>query len=413
MQTQLADFIRDTAEGREADDILRKCVHCGFCTATCPTYQLLGDELDGPRGRIYLIKQVLEGQPVTEKTRLHLDRCLTCRSCESTCPSGVHYSRLADIGRHVVEQRVPRQGGDRIVRWALREFVPRPGLFGAAMKLGQAVRGMLPQVLRDKVPELRAPGIWPQARHQRRMLVLAGCVQPSMAPIINAAAARVLDALGISLSEAAGAGCCGAVRLHLSDPGGAREDARRNVDAWWPAIERGEIEAIVMTASGCGAQVKDYAHLLQHDTAYADKARRVAELTRDIGEIVAGEAAALQSKLAGRRGEATALAWHAPCSLQHGLRLRGTVEALLEAAGYRLTPVRDAHLCCGSAGTYSLLQPELSQRLRTNKLEALHEGGAETIASANIGCITHLQAGTATPVRHWIELLDERLRSAG
>ncbi|TAH47029.1 MAG: glycolate oxidase subunit GlcF [Betaproteobacteria bacterium] len=413
MQTQLADFIRDTAEGREADEILRKCVHCGFCTATCPTYQLLGDELDGPRGRIYLIKQVLEGQPVTEKTRLHLDRCLTCRSCESTCPSGVHYSRLADIGRHVVEQRVPRQGGDRIVRWALREFVPRPGLFGAAMKLGQAVRGMLPQVLRDKVPELRAPGIWPQARHQRRMLVLAGCVQPSMAPIINAAAARVLDALGISLSEAAGAGCCGAVRLHLSDPGGAREDARRNVDAWWPAIERGEIEAIVMTASGCGAQVKDYAHLLQHDTAYADKARRVAELTRDIGEIVAGEAAALQSKLAGRRGEATALAWHAPCSLQHGLRLRGTVEALLEAAGYRLTPVRDAHLCCGSAGTYSLLQPELSQRLRTNKLEALHEGGAETIASANIGCITHLQAGTATPVRHWIELLDERLRSAG
>ncbi|ATE59130.1 glycolate oxidase subunit GlcF [Thauera sinica] len=412
MQTRLADFIRDTPEGREADEILRKCVHCGFCTATCPTYQLLGDELDGPRGRIYLIKQVLEGQPVTEKTRGHLDRCLTCRSCETTCPSGVQYGRLADIGRHVVEQRVPRRGADRAVRWALREFVPRPGLFGAAMKLGQAVRGVLPQALRDKVPEARASGTWPPPRHARRVLALAGCVQPAMAPAINAAAARVLDALGISMTEAAGAGCCGAVRLHLDDPEAARDDARRNIDAWWPEVERGEVEAIVTTASGCGVQVKDYGHLLRHDRAYADKALRVAALARDIGEIVAGEAAALKSRLGAFAGEAIPLAWHAPCSLQHGLRIRGTVEALLEAAGYRLTPVRDAHLCCGSAGTYSLLQPELSARLRENKLEALLEGGAPAIASANIGCIAHLQAGTATPVRHWIEMLDARLSGA-
>jgi glycolate oxidase iron-sulfur subunit len=409
MQTQLADFIRDTPEGREADEILRKCVHCGFCTATCPTYQLLGDELDGPRGRIYLIKQVLEGRPASAKTRLHLDRCLTCRACETTCPSGVHYSRLADIGRHVVEQQVPRTGGDRIARWALREFVPRAGLFGAAMKAGRLLRAALPAALHEKVPVARPAGRWPAPRHRRRMLALAGCVQPAMAPTINAAAARVLDALGISLAEAPGAGCCGAVRFHLDDHEGAQADARRNIDAWWPAIERGEVEAIAMTASGCGVQVKDYGHLLQHDAAYAPKSRRVAELTRDLGEVLAAETTPLRRLLEARRNEPVDIAWHAPCTLQHGQQIRGTVEALLEAAGYRLLPVRDAHLCCGSAGTYSLLQPALSHRLRDDKLAALSVGGPALIASANIGCITHLQAGTAIPVRHWIELLDARL----
>jgi len=409
MQTQLADFIRDTPEGREAEEILRKCVHCGFCTATCPTYQLLGDELDGPRGRIYLIKQVLEGAEPTEKTRLHLDRCLTCRSCESTCPSGVHYSRLLDIGRHVVDERVPRHGSDALTRRVLREFVPRPTLFGAAMKAGQAVRGLLPKALKAKVPEARAAGAWPTARHARRVIALAGCVQPAMAPSINAAAARVLDAIGISMVEAAGAGCCGAVRFHLNDQDGGRDDARRNIDAWWPAIAAGEVEAIVMTASGCGVQVKDYGHMLKDDPDYADKARRVAELTRDIGEVVAAEADALAAALAARALPAQKLAWHAPCTLQHGQRIRGTVEKLLAAAGYALTPVRDSHLCCGSAGTYSILQPELSERLRGNKLDCLLEGGAGMIASANIGCITHLQAGTGTPVRHWIELIDARL----
>ena len=409
MQTLLADFIRDTPDGREAEEILRKCVHCGFCTATCPTYQLLGDELDGPRGRIYLIKQVLEGVEPTEKTRLHLDRCLTCRSCETTCPSGVHYSRLLDIGRHVVEARVPRQGGDALTRRALRTLLPRSGLFGVAMKAGQSVRGLLPKTLQAKVPEARPAGAWPAPRHARRVIALAGCVQPAMAPSINAAAARVLDVLGISMVEAAGAGCCGAVRFHLNDHEGGRDDARRNIDAWWPDIEAGRVEAIVMTASGCGVQVKDYDHMLQHDPAYADKARRVVELTRDIGEVVAAQAGALEAAFAARALAREKLAWHSPCTLQHGQRIRGTVEALLAVAGYDLTPVRDAHLCCGSAGTYSVLQPELSGQLRTNKLDCLLEGGADTIASANIGCITHLQSGTQTPVRHWIELIDARL----
>ena len=409
MQTQLADFIRDTPEGREADDILRKCVHCGFCTATCPTYQLLGDELDGPRGRIYLIKQVLEGAEVTAKTQRHLDRCLTCRACETTCPSGVHYSRLADIGRGVVAQRVPRPAGERAVRWALREFVPRTGLFGLAMQAGRMVRPVLPAVLRDKVPLARPAGRWPAAQHARRMALLAGCVQPSMAPSINTATARVLDALGISARELPGAGCCGAVRFHLDDHDGARGDARRNIDAWWPAIASGEIEAIVMTASGCGTQVRDYGHLLAHDPAYAMKAARVADMTRDISEIVAAEHERLATVLAVGGAPPVAVAFHAPCTLQHGQRIRGTVESLLQAAGYVLKPVRDAHLCCGSAGTYSLLQPELSRRLRDNKLTALTEGGAELIASANIGCLTHLEAGSPVPVRHWIELLDQRL----
>ncbi len=409
MQTQLADFIRDTDEGREADSILRKCVHCGFCTATCPTYQLLGDELDGPRGRIYLIKQMLEGQAASEKTRLHLDRCLTCRACETTCPSGVAYGRLIDIGRHVVDGKVPRHGGERALRWVLREFVPRAGLFSTAMKAGRMVRGILPAPLRDKVPPSRPAGPWPRARHTRRMLALAGCVQPAMAPPINAAAARVLDALGISLVEMAGAGCCGAVRFHLDDHDGARNDARRNIDAWWPAIERGEIEAIALTASGCGVQIKDYGHLLRNDPMYAGKAERIAAMARDIGEIAAAGADTLAALLKDKPGTPPAIAWHAPCTLQHGMKVRDTVEKLLDAAGFRLTPVRDAHLCCGSSGTYSILQPELSARLRENKLAALGEGSPALIASANIGCISHLQAGTATPVRHWIELIDARL----
>ncbi|AUN95594.1 glycolate oxidase subunit GlcF [Pseudazoarcus pumilus] len=412
MQTQLADFIRDTREGQEADAILRKCVHCGFCTATCPTYQLLGDELDGPRGRIYLIKQVLEGDEPTQRTQLHLDRCLTCRACETTCPSGVEYGRLVDIGRHVVSQRVPRRGVDALMRWALKAFVPRARLFGAAMGAGRLVRGMLPAALKEKVPLARPAGHWPAPRHARRAIALAGCVQPAMAPSINAAAARVLDTIGISLVEQPGAGCCGALRQHLDDHEGARADARRNIDAWWPAIERGEIEAIVMTASGCGVQVRDYGHLLADDAAYAARAARVAALTRDIGEVVAAEHDALVARLHAAPGSAGELAFHAPCTLQHGQKLRGVVESVLTAAGFELLPVRDAHLCCGSAGTYSLLQPELSQRLRDDKLAALTEHGALRIASANIGCITHLDPASDVPVRHWIEYLDERLAAA-
>ena len=411
MQTHLADFIRDTPEGREAEDILRKCVHCGFCTATCPTYQLLGDELDGPRGRIYLIKQVLEGQPATEKTRLHLDRCLTCRACETTCPSGVEYGRLADIGRHVVEQQVPRTGADRLMRMALREFVPRSGLFGAALAVGRWVRPLLPRGLAAKVLHAPPAGVWPAPRHARRMIALAGCVQPAMRPGINAAAARVLDRIGISLVEQQGAGCCGAVKFHLHDQDGGRDDARRNIDAWWPAIAAGGVEAIVVTASGCGVQVKDYGHLLKADPDYAVKAARVAELARDVAEVVSAEADKLKVVLAVRSvtRPPQRIAFHAPCSLQHGQRIRGTVEELLTAAGFELVPVRDAHLCCGSAGTYSLLQPELARRLRDEKLSALQEGGSECIVSANVGCIEHLSSAAALPIRHWIELIDENV----
>ncbi|BAO30710.1 glycolate oxidase subunit GlcF [Sulfuritalea hydrogenivorans] len=412
METHLADFIKHTTAGREAEEILQRCVHCGFCTATCPTYQLLGDELDGPRGRIYLIKQVLEGAEPTEKTRLHLDRCLSCRSCESTCPSGVHYTRLLDIGREVVERKVPRTGGDALMRGALKNFLPRSTLFGTAMKLGQAVRLVLPGALRAKVPPLSSAGPAPQRSHARKMIALAGCVQPSMYPNVNGATRRVLDRLGIQMIEARGAGCCGAVRLHLNEAEGARDDARRNIDAWWPLLESGGAEGLVMTASGCGSHVLEYAHLLQDDPDYALKAARVVLATRDISEVVAAEAEALTSLLQAchplPEGE-RALAFHSPCSLQHGLKIRGTVESLLTSAGYTLTAVADSHLCCGSAGTYSVLQPEISQRLQANKIAALSAGRPAAIASANVGCMAHLQGVTALPVRHWIELLDTRL----
>ncbi|MCX8017663.1 MAG: glycolate oxidase subunit GlcF [Rhodocyclaceae bacterium] len=411
METHLAAHFRATSAGREAEEILRKCVHCGFCTATCPTYQLFGDELDGPRGRIYLIKQVLEGARATEKTRLHLDRCLTCRACETTCPSGVHYSRLLDIGRQIIEARVPRKGADKLLRALLREFLPRPLAFGAALKLGQLIRPLLPAKLKAKVPPLSSAGVEPPeapSATRRKMLLLTGCAQPSMYPNINGAARRVLARLGIELISAAGAGCCGAVKLHLADAEGAQQNARRNIDAWWPRLD--EVEAIVVTASACGVQLKDYGHLLQNDPAYEMKAQRIAAQVKDISEVVAAEQAgllALLAKAAPAAGQR--LAFHAPCTLQHGLKIRGPVETLLTAAGFTLVPVADAHLCCGSAGTYAILQPEISLRLREAKLAALQAGEPVGIASANIGCIAHLQAGTTLPVKHWIEWLDERL----
>ena len=411
MDTKLADFIRDTPAGKEAEAILRSCVHCGFCTATCPTYQLLGDELDGPRGRIYLIKQMLEGKPVTEKTRLHLDRCLTCRSCETTCPSGVKYSRLLDIGRQVVETRLPRRGGEALMRRALRATLPRPRIFGPAVKLGQLLRPLLPSGLADKLPpdSLGTAKPWPEAvGHRRCMLMLSGCVQPALGPNINVAAARVLDRLGIKLFEEMKAGCCGAVRFHLSDQKAAKDDMRRNIDAWWWHVEAG-VEAIVVTASACGVQVKDYGHMLADDPAYAEKAARISALCRDPAEVVAAEQSRLLALLAVPAGARGKLAFHSPCTLQHGLKIRGVIEGLLAAAGYELVPVADGHLCCGSAGTYSLLQPELSRRLRDNKLAALTAGSPLAIATANIGCLSHLQAGSVLPVRHWIELVDDAL----
>ena len=407
MQTSLADFIRDTDEGREADAILRKCVHCGFCTATCPTYQVLGDDLDSPRGRIYLIKRALEGAPVTGKTRLHLDRCLTCRACETTCPSGVRYGRLVDIGRAVVEARTARTFWDRIKRAALSFALPRTALFSFALKLGQLARPLLPGALQKRIPgKTRPAGAWPPPRHARKMLVLAGCVQPALAPSINAAAARVLDRLGISLVEAQGAGCCGALRFHLNKQNAGRDDMRALIDAWWPMVQSGEIEAIVMTASGCGVTVRDYADLLAHDPAYRDKAARISALTRDLSELLPAEALP-------QCAVKTRVAFQSPCSLQHGQRLGGRVDEILEAIGLELTPVAGAHLCCGSAGTYSILQPRLAAELRDNKLRALEAGRPSVIATANIGCMMHLASGTRRGVRHWIELLDARLRRAG
>lgn len=409
MQTNLADFIKNTREGEEADAILRACVHCGFCTATCPTYQLLGDELDGPRGRIYLMKQVFEGKPATVKTLTHLDRCLTCRSCESTCPSGVRYGRLVDIGRKIVEQQVTRPLGQRALRYVLKEALPRKWLFTPAMKAGQLVRPLLPAVLKNKVPPRQNAGTWPATAHARKMLLLDGCVQPSMAPNINTATARVLDALGVQLVVPKGAGCCGAIRYHMNDQDGGLDDMRRNVDAWWPHVEAG-VEAIVMNASGCGVTVKEYGHLLAHDEKYAARAARISELTKDVSEILPAFEAELAGKLKGKL--AKRVAYHPPCTLQHGQQIRGKVEGLLRAIGVDVHLCADSHLCCGSSGTYSVLQPELSFQLRDNKLANLAATKPEIIVSANIGCQTHLQSGTDTPVTHWIELVDRALTSS-
>jgi glycolate oxidase iron-sulfur subunit len=401
MQTSLLESIKQTPQGREAEAILRSCVHCGFCTATCPTYQLLGDELDGPRGRIYLIKQTLEGNAVSAKTQLHLDRCLHCLACETACPSGVQYGRLVDIGREIVEERVARPVSVNLVRRALRFVLPHPRRFAALLRIGRHLRPLLPAAWRMKLPVPLQAGAWPAARHVRKMLVLEGCVQAAVVPDTNAAAARVLDKLGISLIRAESAECCGALSHHLSDHRGALHFMRRNIDAWWPYVEAG-VEAIVMTASGCGAVVKDYGAILRDDPAYAEKAARIAAMTKDLSEVLAMEdLAPLRVNAKGRK-----VAFHAPCTLQHGQRLTGLVEEMLARCGYQLTAVADAHLCCGSAGTYSILQPELSQELLAAKLAALQQGEPELIATANVGCQLHMQSRASRPVRHWVELLD-------
>jgi glycolate oxidase iron-sulfur subunit len=402
MQTNIAAPFKNTAEGDQAEAILRACVHCGFCTAICPTYQLTGDELDGPRGRIYLMKMVLEGEAPSRKTQLHLDRCLTCRACETTCPSGVQYGRLVDIGRVAVDARVQRPLAERLMRRVLRGIVPYPKRFGFFYKLGR----IAPQRWSGgmcRTPPRTEASFWPTTPGlERKMLVLDGCVQPVAAPATNAAAARVLAKLGIELVRPEGAGCCGAISHHLSAPEEARTFMRRNIDAWWPHIEAGA-EALVMTASGCGAIVREYGHLLRDDPDYSTKAAKVSELTRDLSEVLAREN--LQAFAGIGRGRR--LAWHSPCTLQHGQKVVGVVERILQAAGFELTPVRDSHLCCGSAGTYSLLQKKLSQPLLHDKLDALQEGHPTVIATANIGCQLHLGSESAVPVRHWIELLDE------
>ena len=411
MQTNLAPEYQNTPEGREAEAILRKCVHCGFCTATCPTYQLLGDELDGPRGRIYLMKQVLEGETPTRKTQQHLDRCLTCRNCESTCPSGVQYGHLVDIGRKLVDAKVERPASEKLLRWALKEGLPSP-LFAPAMKMGQAVRGLLPESLKAKVPAPQKAGAWPTATHPRKVLMLTGCVQPSMSPNINSATARVLDAAGIQTVTADKAGCCGAVKFHLNDHDGGKDHMRANIDAWWPWVESGDVEAIVMNASGCGVMVKDYGHVLKDDPAYAEKAARIGTLTRDLSEWLPDLVPLLKSRVKPEALQAAGLqAYHPPCTLQHGQQLKGGVEKHLADLGFQIkVTASESHLCCGSAGTYSVLNPDLSKQLRDRKLGHLHALQPQGVLSANIGCITHLQSGSGLPVRHWVELLDQAIR---
>ncbi len=405
MQTTLSDHARQLPRAEEAESILRSCVHCGFCNATCPTYQLLGDELDGPRGRIYLIKQVLEGNEVTEKTQLHLDRCLSCRNCETTCPSGVDYHNLLDIGRAVVDAAVPRSLGQRALREGLRTVLPNAGLFKSLTQLGTTFRPLLPDGLKAKLPtHIVQPKARPAVRHAHKVLILEGCVQPGLSPNTNAATARVLDRLGISVTPIAQAGCCGALDYHLDAQAAGLDRARRNIDAWWPAIENGAA-AIVQTASGCGAFVKDYGHLLSADPAYAAKAQRVSALAKDLVEVMRD--APLENL--GVRSDLR-LAFHCPCTLQHAQKLGGAVESVLLRLGFNLTAVPDSHLCCGSAGTYSITQPVLSRQLRDNKMNALESGKPDVIATANIGCQTHLSGAGRTPVRHWIELVDDALQ---
>ena len=401
MQTQLTEAISSTAQGKVAEKILRNCVHCGFCNATCPTYLILGDENDGPRGRIYLIKQLLEGKQTGASTLKHLDRCLTCRNCETTCPSGVEYATLLDIGREVAEKQITRPDDEVKIRKNLRRVLPYTLRFKSILTLGRTFKFFLPKAIATKIPKKRAVGEWPKAHYQRKMLVLAGCVQPAVSPETNAATARVLNRLGIDLVEAKNAGCCGAISQHLAVPKEAKQFIRNNIDAWWPHIATGT-EAIVMTASGCGSMVKDYGHILRHDPNYADKAQKISALCKDLSEILINERYQIFT-----RNDCPSIAWHPPCTLQHGQKITGVVETLLEDIGYQLKPINDSHLCCGSAGTYSILQPKLSDQLRMQKLNNLLQQSPEFIVTANVGCQVHLQEKTKIPVQHWIHLLDQ------
>lgn len=411
MQTKIIQKFLASKQGLESEKILRSCVHCGFCNATCPTYQLLGDELDGPRGRIYQIKQILEGQPATRNIQIHLDRCLTCRSCETTCPSGVNYSQLLDHGRQLVEKTVPRPLSERIMRQAILRVMPYPEKFKLALRVGGLFKPLLPTKIKNKIPTSLPRSQWAPTNQSRKMLILEGCVQPALNDNINAATSRVLNKLGIQVIRAKKAGCCGALTHHLSDDNKTNALIKANIDAWWPYIEdsdanRDNIEAIVITASGCSAMVKDYGHILQHDKNYQAKAKKISELAKDISEIVAEENIE-QLKVKLKLKTSDNVVFQSPCTLQHGQKKQGFVENLLQRLNLPPMPYADPHLCCGSAGTYSLLQSELSTQLGNNKIKNLAKTKPDVILSANIGCINHLQSMTDVPVKHWIEFIDE------
>jgi len=400
MDITLAKPFAQLEQAQVAADIVRNCVHCGFCTATCPTYQLLGEESDSPRGRIYLIRELLEKGTATAKTRLHLDRCLLCRACETTCPSGVHYSRLLETGRELLEQVQARPGINTLRRKTVAKALVQTPIFEAVVKTGVRGRKLLPAPIRKQLPtELpRAP--WPAARHARKMLVLGGCVQGALSPQTNQSAAQLLDSIGITLLRENKTGCCGAVGLHTHDHAMGLQHARQRIDLWTPLLDEG-VEAILFTASGCGVTIKDYGFLLKDDPDYAEKATKVSALAKDISEVVLDNIDQLNPGI----GQGRKIAFHPPCTLQHGLKLNGTVEKILSIAGFELLPVNDSHLCCGSAGTYSLFQPDISSQLRANKLEALQRHAPEIIATANIGCQQHLKTKANVEVVHWVELL--------
>lgn len=399
MKTSITSNYLDTSPGQEADRILRNCVHCGFCNATCPTYQLLGDELDGPRGRIYLIKQILEGETPTKKTQLHLDRCLTCRNCETTCPSGVEYGRLLDIGRKLVTDKVSRSISQQLFRFSLRKFLLSSNLFAFTLRLGQLCRPFLPKHFRQNIPPRISKALdWPVNKHSRKVLLVEGCVQSVLQPNIDRAAAIIFDRMGIQSLRIKAAGCCGAVSHHLNAEKEAHSYIKKNIDAWWPYVDSGSVEAICMTASGCGVTIKDYAHMLVDDSGYADKAKKISALYRDPCEIITVDDIAAEKT-------GVRIAFHPPCTLQHGMKLNEVIEPILTALGYELIKFDNKHLCCGSAGTYSITQKQLSTQLRNNKLTAIETNSPEMIVTANIGCQTHLQSGTDTPVKHWLELL--------
>jgi glycolate oxidase iron-sulfur subunit len=400
MQTNLAPKIQQGRHAEAIESILRKCVHCGFCNATCPTYQLLGDELDGPRGRIYQMKQFFEGAPANAEMLKHLDRCLTCHACETTCPSGVKYTRLLEIGKTSIERELPRPWWDRARRWGIVRFINSGWLFALAVKIGQTLVPILPAKLRESVPARQTPVDRINAQHSRKVLMLGGCVQPTLAPNTNARASNLLNKFGIEVIELSENLCCGAAALHTSEPEYGMRQVKRLIDSWWPHIEAGA-EAIVVTATGCGVSVKDYEHLLADDADYVAKAKKVSLLYRDLTELVEAEIEAMDPvEMPAKR-----VAVHTPCSMQHGLGITNRVETLLAKAGYEICAVAEGHLCCGSSGTYSMLQPTLGKQLRTNKIRALSINQPEIIATANIGCQLHLAQGNKIPVVHWIELL--------
>lgn len=402
MQTKIEYDFLQSEQGQLSDKILRSCVHCGFCTATCPTYQILGDELDGPRGRIYQIKQMLEGHAVTKETLTHLDRCLTCRACESTCPSGVEYGHLLDIGRTEVEKRVRRALSQTLLRKILLTILPFSTRFDSLLTLGRLFRPILPQVLKNKIPEkIKLPELSLE-NHSRKMLILDGCVQPSLSPEINHATKQVLDALDIELISFSG--CCGAINQHLSDEDNALITIKNNIDRLVTEFNKG-IEGIVMTASGCGAMFKEYPYLLRNDEVYKVKAELIASKTFDLTEVVNTDV--LKTKLDISNIN---IAVHTPCTLQHAQRKPSNIENILSACGYQLSTIKDKHLCCGSAGTYSITQPELSKQLLQQRLSGLMVDSPELIVTANIGCLHHLDTESTVPVRHWIEIIAEHLK---